>query len=134
MSNFQDIKIVGMDETASKRPDPNKSRYDIVLTLSASAPSEWSEYFNKRWADYIYGMKRNAYVYGSKLTIHCAIEDAPEDLEQDHLPELKKIIEEINQQYKEYLQAQKSQKKKEIEYEKAEKQKLDNLKKRIKFD
>ncbi|WP_147275237.1 hypothetical protein [Thioalbus denitrificans] len=130
MSTFQDIKIVGMDDAASHRPDPNKALYDIVLILSSSTPYEWADYFNARWKQQFYMMKRNASVSGKSLTICCV----PEELEKHHLPELKKVIEETNQKYKEYLQAQQVQEQQRAEQEKAEKEMLSNMKGSIKLD
>jgi hypothetical protein len=38
MSQFEDIRIVGMDDESSSRRDPHLALFDIVLNLSAGAP------------------------------------------------------------------------------------------------
>ena len=134
MSNFQDIKIVGLDDEASK-PHHGLGRdrrglSDIELILSDSAPYEWAEYFNEVWKHKIYMVKRRASVSGDRLTITCV----PEELEKDHLPELKKLIDETNQKYKEYSAKQQAEEEWRKQVEDGEKEKLRNLKNSIKFD
>ncbi len=100
---FKDIRIIGMDDKASNRPDPKMALFDIVLNLSESAPYEWEDYFNSRWQQHLYMMKRTASVSGRRLTIYCV----PDELEKDHIPELNKVIAETNQRYREYLASKK---------------------------
>ncbi len=129
MSDFEDIKIVGMDDEASYKSDPNSALYEIYLNLSSSAPYEWAEYFNTRWQQHFYMMKRRASVSGDKLNIYCV----PDELES-HINELKKVFSETNQAYKSHLSAL------EIDAERAkqeadkEKEKLLNIKNNISFD
>lgn len=129
MNTFQDIKITGMNDEESSKLDPSMALFDIVLTLSESAPYEWADYFNQRWEQHFYMMKRRASVSGARLTIYCV----PEELES-HVTELKKVIGETNQKYKEYLANQKNQEEIIKQKEKAEKEKMSNLKDSIKFD
>ena len=42
-SEFEDIKIVAMDDQASYKDDPATQMMNVVLTLSASAPHEWAQ-------------------------------------------------------------------------------------------
>ena len=59
-NEFEDIRITGVDESASGGGDENSALVDVVLTLSESTPSEWATYFNQRWEQHIYMMKRRA--------------------------------------------------------------------------
>ncbi len=129
MSTFQDIKITGMNDKESSRPDPSMALYDIVLTLSESVPYEWADYFNQRWKQHFYMMKRRASVSGARLTIYCV----PEELESQ-IQELKKVITETNQKYKEHLSIQKNQMETKKQEENEDKEKMSNLKGSIKFD
>src|SRR5687767_2584694 len=104
-SDFEDIRIVGLDETASYKPDPTKALYNVVLDLSAAAPSDWAQYFNQRWKSEFYMMKRRAQVSGRRLIIYCV----PDELEREHLPHLKEVIEETNEAYRAYLQEKERQ-------------------------
>ncbi len=131
MSNdFKDIKITGMDDRESNRPDPNKALFNIVLNLSASAPCEWANYFNNRWEQHIYMRKRRASVSGGRLSIYCV----PNELEKTHIPELNKVIGETNQRYREYLSSKKIEEQSKKEREEAEKAALSSLKESLKFD
>lgn len=126
---FQDIRITGVDTAASGGGDGGSALVDVVLTLSKSTPADWASYFNARWEQHIYMMKRRAVVSGSRLTIHCV----PDELEKDHLPELKKIANETNQRYKEHLAQRELDAQRERERAEARKAELDKLK-NIKFD
>jgi hypothetical protein len=129
-SNFEDIRIVGMDEAASRNPNPEKRLYDVVLTLSASAPADWAEYFNKRWEHEIYSMKRRATVSGRRLVIHCALEE----LEQDHLPRLREVVAETNSAYRQYLTREERLDSAARAREQSERDELRQIKDRLKFD
>lgn len=97
-SQFEDIKITGIDQTACSKPDPDLALLNIVLTLSAPAPSEWATYFNHRWERHIYMVKRRASVSGARLQIYCV----PDELEHDHIPQLNSVIAETNAAYRNY--------------------------------
>jgi hypothetical protein len=128
-TEFEDIRITGVNTDLSGGGDSNSALVDVVLTLSQSAPSDWATYFNGRWEHHIYMMKRRASVSGGRLTIHCV----PDELEKDHLPELKKIMDETNQRFKEYLVQKERDAKRERERTEAQKAELEKLK-NIKFD
>lgn len=127
---FTDIKIVGMDDAASRPRDPNSAIVNVVFRLSASAPSEWANYFNEMWQRHIYMTKRRARVSGQTLELECV----PSEIETDHLPELKKIISETNQAYSRVAEARIRQKDAEAARNAATAQELKDVKSRLKFD
>ncbi|MFA5924797.1 MAG: hypothetical protein WC856_26520 [Methylococcaceae bacterium] len=124
---FKAINIVSLDDTASSSSDPNSTLVNIVLNLSSSAPHEWASYFNERWQSHIYMMKRRASVSGNRLNIYCV----PEELQNDHLPELKTIIEETNQAYRQFLAQKERVAATEMAKNETEKAKLHPLLKRV---
>ncbi|MFQ6372819.1 hypothetical protein [Shewanella sp. YIC-542] len=126
---FEDIKITGVDTAASGGGDGSSALVDVVLTLSKSTPADWASYFNSRWEQHIYMMKRRARVSGGLLTIHCV----PDELENDHLPELRKIADETNERYKAYLAQKERDDRREQERANAQKAEIDKLN-NIKFD
>lgn len=126
---FNDITIIEMDDEATYKPDPNSALYDIVLKLSGSAPYDWADYFNGRWQQHIYMMKRRANVSGASLTIHCV----PDELQKDHIPELNKIITETNQKYKAHLFEVEAKKQVDAKTASKEKDMLSDLKNNLKF-
>lgn len=126
---FVDIKIVALDDAASG-PSGEGALLRLVLKLSQSAPTAWSRYFNEAWSQHLYMMKRRASASGDRLEIVCM----PEELESDHLPELKKIVDETNQAYRRFATEQKRLKEIEVEAAKRQNEALANLKGRLKFD
>jgi len=125
-----DIKIIGMDDAASSKPDHSLGLFNIVLTLSRPAPYEWADYFNSRWKQHIYMKKRDAYVANDKLTLYCL----PEEIQSDHIPELNRIIKETNKSYKQFLASQKLETQLRKQEKKEEKAALSSLKNKLKFD
>lgn len=129
-TEFEDIKIVSLDDNASYKSDPSSSLMNVVLNLSASAPHEWSDYFNQRWQQQFYMMKRNASVSGKRLEIYCV----PEELQNNHIPELNKIIVETNNVYRQYLANTQQKVATQAAAEAAEREKLASIKAGLKFD
>jgi len=129
-TEFQDIKIVSLDDEASYKSDPSSALINIVLNLSSSAPYEWSSYFNDRWIQQFYMMKRNASVSGKQLEIYCV----PHELQTDHIPQLKKVIAETNQAYREYLAQKQQIAATQAASEADERKKLASIKADLKFD
>jgi len=129
-AKFEDIKIVSLDESRSKSTDPTSALMNIVLNLSASAPHEWASYFNDRWQSHIYMAKRRARILGAHLEICCV----PDELQREHVPELKKIIDETNQAYRQFLAKEQQAEETYAAKAAAERAKLEDLKKTLKFD
>ncbi|KNH27953.1 hypothetical protein [Pseudomonas farris] len=130
MTEFEDIKIVSLDDKASYKSDPSSALMHVVLSLSASAPYEWSNYFNQRWLQQFYMMKRNASVSGKRLEIYCV----PDDLQNDHIPELNKVIAETNHVYRQHLAHTQKKAATQRAAEAAEREKLASIKAGLKFD
>lgn len=127
---FEDIKIIAMDDKASYKSDPSTHMVHVVLTLSASAPHEWAEYFNDRWQNQFYMMKRRASVSGKQLEIYCV----PDELQQHHIPQLKKVIAETNTAYRSYVEKAQRVASEHAATEARERAELADLKSKLKFD
>lgn len=97
--DFEDIEIEGINNDESTRRDPASGLFDVVLNLSALPPWEWSEYFNARWKQEFYMMKRHAYASGTGITITCV----PSEIETDHLSHLEAVINETNAAYRAHV-------------------------------
>jgi ABC-type Fe2+-enterobactin transport system substrate-binding protein len=130
MAEFSDIKVVGLDEKASKPREPGSPMVRVVLTLSASAPAEWCNYFNDSWQGHIYMMKRHARASGNTIAIECVVDE----LESEHLPELKKVISETNTAYRRFHEQKQAHIAGLMAQEAADAAKLAELKKKLKFD
>lgn len=127
---FTPIKITGLNDRASGPSDQGAAMTRVVLDLSEQAPPEWANYFNQRWAQHFYMMKRRAQVSDKRLEIDCVLEE----LESDHLPELRKVFDETNLEYSKFYAAKQAVRHAEQVKREAEATKLAELKKNIKFD
>jgi hypothetical protein len=125
---FTNIEIVGIDEEASSRASgPHCVIFEIVLKLSASAPSDWSNYFNQSWLQHIYMMKRRAHSSGPRVTIFCP----PDEFENHHLPQLNAVIAETNNAYQSHLAKMQGEEEKSQQAEANDKEIIRNLCTRI---
>jgi hypothetical protein len=102
----------------------------LVFRLRPGAPPEWTDRFNLLWRDHVYEGKREARAEVDKLEIVCS----PEEIEERHLPELKKIVALTNEHYKEYLERRNERRRKADEESKKITEGLTNLKSKLKFD
>jgi hypothetical protein len=127
---FEDIKIVAFNDQATRRGDPNLALMHLVLELSASAPHAWAQYFNECWHSHFYMMKREASVSGDRLEIYCV----PDELEKHHIAELKKVISQTNQAYRQYLAQRQQAAEARAAKESEERANLAEIKSRLKFD
>jgi hypothetical protein len=127
---FEDIKIIAMDDGASYNSEPNTQMMHIVLTLSASAPYEWSQYFNDCWQHQLYMMKRRATASDKRIEIYCV----PDELQQHHIPQLNKVIAETNAAYRGYVEKSQRDAAKRADAEARERSELSKIKSDLKFD
>jgi len=128
-TDFEHIKIVAFDDKATYKTDPSSALVNAVLKLSSSAPAEWAEYFNQRWEQHFYMMKRNAYVSGDRLETYCV----PNEL-QNLIVEFNKIISETNTAYAKYWAQKQHEVAKKAAAEAAERENLAKIKSGLKFD
>ena len=130
LENYEDVKIIGLDEDKSYRPDNNKELYNIYLTLSAIPKSEWAQIFEAERRFPRHSMWRKAWIQGKYIIVHCV----PHEMEKYHLADLKEDVVSANQKYRQYLTDQIKREFKKLQSENAEKQDIHNLKNRLNFD
>ena len=94
-AEFQDIKIVALNDGASGLSDHGPLT-SMVLALSADAPREWSDMFNKTWEINVGTMRRKATAAGDTITSICM----PYEL-QGQISQFNEVIAETNIAYKE---------------------------------
>lgn len=95
MTEFQDIKIVELNDAASGLANEGPLT-SMVLRLSAEAPAGWSTMFNEAWKMKTGMMKRKAISEGAAITCTCM----PYEL-QGQIFEFNKVIDETNIAYRE---------------------------------
>lgn len=128
-TDFEPIKIVSFDDKATYKTDPSSALVKAVLKLSSSAPAEWANYFNQRWEQHFYMMKRNAYVSGNRLETYCV----PNEL-QNLIVEFNKVIAETNSAYVQYWAQKQHEAARKAEVDAAERANLARIKDGLKFD
>jgi len=127
---FQDIRIESFDDQLSYKLDKDSAIVRMTFVLTSAAPVDWSNYFNQAWDHHIYMMKRRARVIGQRLYVDCV----PDEFEREHLPELKKVFDETNRAYAAHHAQVQAREQAAADREAAEKAKLADLKKNLKFD
>lgn len=128
-TEFEPIKIVSFDNKATYKTDPSSALVNAVLNLSASAPADWANYFNERWKQHFYMMKRNAHVSGSRLEVYCVSDEL-----QNLIVEFNKVIAETNQAYMQHLAKLHQDAERQKASEAADREQLAQIKGRLKFD
>ncbi|WP_313249365.1 hypothetical protein [Stenotrophomonas indicatrix] len=129
VGDFEYIKIVSFDDNATYKTDPNSPLFNAVLKLSSPAPEEWADYFNRRWKEHFYMMKREAYVSGDRLETYCVLNEL-----QNLIIEFNKIIVETNKAYAQYWEQKQRETAQKAATDAAERESLSRIKSGLKFD
>ena len=93
MTGFKDIKIVGMDDAATK-PVLGTKMVEVVLDLSSAPPSGMADYFAIAWKGHIFSSKRKVRIVHSKVLVTCVLNEV-----QEHITEINKILAEAGNAY-----------------------------------
>ncbi|MBL8570942.1 MAG: hypothetical protein JNK84_17875 [Phreatobacter sp.] len=121
--------MVGLQDVRDGHPSEGQMR-TVVIQLSEYAPTLWSEHFNSEWAQHIYMMKRRAVAMGNTIEIYCV----PSELQDNHIPELKKVIDATNARFGAAIAESQRRQAADEKQRRAEVQRLEELKKSLKFD
>ncbi|MHB8927485.1 MAG: toll/interleukin-1 receptor domain-containing protein [Bacillota bacterium] len=126
---FEDIRIVDLDEGLSYRPNPSRELYNVYLKLSATPPEEWQEIFEAERRFPRHSMWRRAWIEGPYIVVHCV----PDEIEQYHLKDLHEDVQKANVEYRQYLTELSRAAAREVLKEEAMRGRLRKLKKRLKL-
>jgi len=128
--DFSDIKIVGLeDDLTVESPDNPALRY-IYLRLSQTPPPLWRKYFEESRKIARHPRWRHIWVDRKYLVLECV----PEEIETHHLNDLKQDIAHANANYRQYLQHQTLAELRREQTQSLEREKLREMKGRLKFD
>ena len=128
--DFIDIKIVGLeDDLTVESPDNPALRY-IYLRLSQTPPPLWRKYFEESRKIARHPRWRHIWVDRKYLVAECV----PEEIETHHLNDLKQDIAHANANYRQYLQHQTLAELRREQTQSLEREKLREMKGRLKFD
>lgn len=130
LNDFEDIRLTGLDESKTYKPNPEKLLYDIYLNLSSRPSMDWRDIFMAERSFPRHSMWRKAWIEGSYIVINCV----PEELEKYHLNDLKQDVANSNAKYRKYLYEVIQKEKEEIEKKNYERNKFKDIKTRLKFD
>lgn len=130
LREFKDIKIVEFDDSLTSKPDPRYALYNMHLKLSDYPPPEWNLIFDAEWKSFWYSMKRKAWISGDYIIIYCV----PEELEKYHKEYLETAVNAANEKYRKYSQEKARKEELQKQAEEKEKERLAEIKKRLKFD
>lgn len=130
LAEFEDIRIVGLDDRRSHKPDPSKLLFNMYLTLSAVPPEEWQRIFEAERRFPRHTMWRGAWIEGQSIVIHCV----PEEIDKYHLQDLKEDVRNSNSKYRQYLMEEAQAEARKTQKEQAERDQLAALKRRLRFD
>ncbi len=127
-TDFTDIRIVDVDEEHTTRADPTEPLYDVHFVLSAQPPVGWSKFVRSSIGTRgIAG--RQGWPLSKYFVVRCAIGEIAKVLAA-----LGPILEATNRQYREWATAQEGARVEEETFDKRERQKLQELKTRLRFD
>ena len=88
---YENVVITGMDAERT-HPDPESALFYVFLKLSKTPTAEWVRDFDIAWKNNFYMMKRRAEISGGYIQIRCSFEN----WETEQLPELEKVIMQVN--------------------------------------
>jgi hypothetical protein len=127
---FDEIKITGLD---SKRTQPSTKAPGLrhmYLSLSASPPHEWVQLFEQQRQFPRHSMWRRAWIEGRFIVVDCV----PEEIERYHVHDLKEDVAACNKGYLEWRTRVAAASANKAEEEQKERERLDELASRLKFD
>jgi hypothetical protein len=88
----EEIKIIGMDESRSKRNNDVPDRFDVAFRLSAVPSQDWEKIFIGLLQTQSFDLKCPAWVYKDEVILTCQLNE----VKPHHLPRLTRAIDEAN--------------------------------------
>lgn len=127
---FEDIRLIGVDKARTRIPDPSKTLYNVYFELSAKPPTDWIEIFNAERSLTLHNMRREAWVEGRYIVVHCPLDE----IQGYHLRDIKKNIENTNKRYREALGQYEAQRERELKRKEEEERRKNNILGSLNFD
>jgi hypothetical protein len=120
--SFKDIRVIGVDEIRTYRPEPEKWLYNVYFELSMVPPSGWVQIFEQKHHFPEHAMVRRAWIDGRHVVVQCAVNEI-----KDALRDIKRAVSETNQKYREFLRKQSVNRETETQKEKSEHEKINEI-------
>ena len=96
--SFENIKIIGVDESKTYRSDFEKLLYHVYFKLSVRPKGKWVQIFQEEHRFPRHSMWRHAWIAGQCIVVHCPLDEV-----KDNLRDIKQDVANTNQKYREYL-------------------------------
>jgi hypothetical protein len=129
-SDFIDIKIVSMEDDMTVESPNNPALWYIYFKLSQTPPPLWAKSFAESRKIARHPKWRNIFIDRKFIVAECV----PEEIETHHLADLKKDIYYANSKFRDYLAQQHNAQKRSMQSQALERDKLRDMKGRLKFD
>jgi len=128
--DFIDIKIVGLEDDLTVESPNNPALLYVYLRLSQTPPPLWQKHFAESRKIALHTRWRQIWIDRKYLVVECV----PEEIETHHLKDLKQDLAFANAKYREYLQIQHRMEFKKEQTQLIERDRLREIKSRLKFD
>jgi hypothetical protein len=130
IDNVEDIKIISLDVDKTRPSSRGSEMRHLYLKLSSTPTQTWMDFFEQSKHLTIEGTERETWFEGNYIVVDCV----PDELEKHHLNNLKKHIQFANENYRKFIEESSKKTQDYTIKQKNEKEKLEELKKRLKFD
>lgn len=127
---FDDIRLVDLDENKTHRLDPTDAMYYVYLKLSARPPRKWSRFFNSIRAQPRHESWRDAWVEDDYIVIHAPLAEV-DDL---HIQFLLEDVRTANEQYRAFLSEAGAQSQSIQDAMENERKQIESLKNKLSFE
>jgi hypothetical protein len=127
---FTDIRIIALYADATQQSPTAPGLRLMYLSLSETPPHVWCQIFTAERQFPRHSMWREAWADGAAIVVDCV----PEEIEQYHLRDITQDVANTNAKFREFL-AQEARKTAAVqEAEQRERERIEQIKKRLKFD
>jgi hypothetical protein len=126
---FEDIRITGLDALRTEQSPTASGLRLMHLTLSDSPSGEWIEFFDQERSFPRHTMWRRAWIAGTNIVVDCV----PEEIER-HLGDLKEDVANANRKFIEWAKKQGEEMMRQVEEERKERERIQGIANRLKFD
>ena len=125
-----DIKIVALEDDLTVESPNNPALRYVYLRLSQTPPPLWQKYFDESRKIARHPRWRRIWIDRKFLVVECV----PEEIETHHLNDLKHDLAHANSHYRNYLEHQSRAEYRKVQTQSIERDRLREMKGRLKFD
>ena len=121
------IQLVRLNTDKTRKIDGSFTGYRVYFELSQTPSTAWKNIFAREWSDV--NPLQEAGIDGGFLVMHCPLQKIA-----SHLPVLKKVVAATNEAYKRYAQEQATERERQEDVWKDERQTVEDVAKSLQFE